>query len=286
LSVTAWTAKFNSGNASEWSQGGSGNVSYVTSSPTPYEGAYCGKSVCEAGSGTDFARWVKDDISVVAGDDIFWGYAIYIAPGFYALSRSSSTRLTTMDNFNVTESEDRVGLWIFSSANGHLHVNRHKEGTEDTSILDLGVAATVLPEGQWNYVEQRFKLSSTAGQAVTTVWINNTQVGHNTSSANLNSGFESPFGRFRGGIADISWTRSSDVTMYFDDFYIGTARRGSPFPGPVDSNVDARLKAVEAKVAALENKVVSLEAKAARDDKKLEEIETSAVTLGSRLRAL
>jgi hypothetical protein len=232
MSVTPWSATFSAQDDSEFSQGWTGALSggelYKTSSPAPPGGAsaYAHASI-NSGSGTGYSRWVRDNVSFDEGDDIYLGYYHYIETGFYAMSRSSSTRLCTIDNFNLTAFEDRFGLWIFRSSNPILSVQRHKEGSEDTSILDLGTASSVLPEGQWNLIEQRFKPHRTAGQAITTVWINGVEAGSNTTLANANSGAQFPLGRFRVGIADISWTRSAAVNMYFALPYIDTYRHSA-----------------------------------------------------------
>lgn len=282
MTVVPFVANFNSGDASEFiATGGGGSIdsngwgvlSYVTSNPTPYSGSTCAGSTVRAGSTTGFARWNCNSMNFVEGDEFYLGYALFIKAGFYPTAQTSSTRLCTVDNFNVTANEDRLGLWIYSDDS--VRVLKHKEGTGESTLINLGAGTSVLPEGQWHYIEQHFKMHHTDGSAISRIWINGVLKGSSTL-ANLQPNFESPFQRFRVGICDISWVRAADVTMYFDDAYIGPTKRGgtgSPDPSSLT------LSDLANKVSTLEARMAAVEASAARSDRKLEAVE--AVDLGS-----
>jgi hypothetical protein len=228
VTVTAWTASFEASDSSEWSGGTGGNVSYTSSAPAPApdSGSVAGVSVCETGTGTDFARWIKSDVEFDEGDSIFYGYYLWIPAGFYDMTRSSSTRLAAIDNFNVEATNtDRLGLWVASDDD--IVVNRQRDGVETTEILSVGAGQTYLPEDTWNLVEMQFVPHRTDGQAVIRVWVDAVLVGENTTVKNLHADASFPMGRFRGGITDISWNRASDVTMYTDGFYIDTYRHSA-----------------------------------------------------------
>lgn len=192
------------------------------------------------------------DEHLVAGDDFWFGAAIYLPIGFFA-DHTSYTDLMRVDSYVNDESEstpfpDRAEINFASWNDDELYVRAAQGGT----AVDLigPVSPSLLSEGVWHWVEIHVDLGSSDGSAYTELKIDGRSIG-SSSQPNLFAGAE-PLNRLRYGIVSTATAGSGTLTAYFDRASIGTSERG---PLPSASNtpllVDTGSEAAATLAAAL-----------------------------------
>jgi hypothetical protein len=163
---------------------------------------------------------------LVAGDDFWFGAAIYLPIGFYA-AHTSYTDLLRVDSYVNDESEstpyaDRAEINFASWNDDDLYV-RAARGSTDVSLIGP-IAPAQLPEGTWSWVEVHIDLSPTSGVARTELKIDGHLIG-SSARANLFVGAE-PLNRLRYGIVSTGTGGSGALTAFFDRASIGSSERG------------------------------------------------------------
>jgi hypothetical protein len=201
--------------------------------------AYSGGASLEVHTQSDpwcegsFARGIfkaNSNRHLVAGDNFWFGAAIYLPQGFYA-SHTGYTDLLRIDSYvnddgtNVPY-DDRAEINLASWSNDSLYVRAARGGAMRTLIGPI--SPTALPEGRWSWVEIHVKLGY-AGAAYTELKIDGASLGSSTT-ANLFGG-AAPFNRLRYGIVSTDSAGSGNLTAYFDRASISPTERGPLQPG-------------------------------------------------------
>ena len=160
---------------------------------------------------------------LVEGDELWLGVAIYLPPGFYD-AHTGYTDLIRIDSYVTDDSRstafaDRAEINFASWDNDELHV-RAARGSTSTDLIGP-MSPSVLPEGAWNWVELRLRLSSSDDAAFTELEINGVSQG-SSPVANLFSGAE-PLNRLRFGLVSSMAGGSGDLTAYFDRITVRNA---------------------------------------------------------------
>lgn len=189
---------------------------------------------------------------LVAGDDFWFGAAIYLPIGFYA-AHTAYTDLMRVDSYVNDESAstpfaNRAEINFASWDDDNLYVR----AARGASAVDLigPLSPQLLPEGAWHWVEIHVDLSSTAGAASTELKIDGRSIG-SSSRPNLFAGAE-PLNRLRYGIVSTGTGGSGELTAYFDRASIGESERGpvaSPSRNPL--LLDAGNEAAAARALAI-----------------------------------
>ena len=164
---------------------------------------------------------------VVSGDAFWFGAAVYLPVGFYG-AHTNYTDLLRVDSYvedNGTSNPDseRQSLNFASFSNDNLYVQADAPGGSTNTLIGP-LSPSVLPEGQWNWVEIRADLSTSTGTAYTELKINGASQG-SSPTANIFSGRDA-FNRFRYGLVSAGSSGSGDLTMYVDRASVHTSERG------------------------------------------------------------
>ncbi len=164
---------------------------------------------------------------LVSSDDFWFGAAIYLPTGFYS-AHTNYTDLLRVDSYvedNGTSNPEgeRQSINFASFGNDDLYVQAEAPGGS-TNTLVGPLAPSVLPEGQWSWVEIHADLSTTSGVAFTELKIDGVSRGSSTK-ANVFSGRDD-FNRFRYGLVSAGSNGSGDLTMYIDRASVHTSERG------------------------------------------------------------
>lgn len=147
-----------------------------------YTGAYALHLSYEGGSGSAYARAVleNDGGGFAEGDEFWAGAAIYLEPGYYA-DKGVYADILRLDSYvdddGTVRPASAAQYLAFASYRGsELYVDAAPERGDPTQLIGP-LPASVLPEGQWNWVELRIKVSATAGEAQTWLLINGSPYG-------------------------------------------------------------------------------------------------------------
>lgn len=187
--------------------------------------------------GGPYARGIfqaNGDEHLVAGDDFWFGAAIYLPIGFYA-DHTSYTDLMRVDSYVNDESQstpfaNRAEINFASWDDDELYV-RAAKGSTNVDLIGP-ISPQLLSEGAWHWVEIHVDLDSSTGLAYTELKIDGSTVG-SSSRQNLFAGAE-PLNRLRFGIVSTGTAGSGTLTAYFDRASIGASERG-PIPSPSKS---------------------------------------------------
>ncbi len=164
---------------------------------------------------------------VVSGDDFWFGGAIYLPAGFYS-AHTNYTDLLRVDSYvedNGTSNpeSERQSINFASFSNDDLYVQAEAPGGS-TNTLVGPLSPSILPEGQWSWIEIHADLSTSSGTAYTELKVDGVSQGSSTK-ANIFSGRDD-FNRFRYGFVSAGSSGSGDLTAYIDRASVHTSERG------------------------------------------------------------
>lgn len=190
-----------------------------------YEGAAAARASLPSGGGNKFARtlWGNSTgqsgaLNYGEGKDFTYGMALYLPTGFYANMQSYFVPMR-WDNYGVGN-VSRSGLAMY--ADGSMRLFRERDGIEGQVNL-LGSTTFRLAEGQWHWLEVRQKLSSTDGQAVNEVRVDDQLIGSSTTR----NYYGQPVSAIRYGIVAIDGGRQTlPLTLHYDRAVLGSGRLG------------------------------------------------------------
>jgi hypothetical protein len=197
--------------------------------------AYTGEASLAVHTGNDpqcggpYARGIfqaNGSDHLVAGDDFWFGAAIFLPTGFYA-AHTGYTDLLRVDSYVDDESEstpfaDRAEINFASWNDDDLYVRAAQGGNAVDLIGPL--SPRLLSEGTWHWVEVHVDLGASSGSAYTELKIDGRPIGSSTRP-NLFVGAE-PLNRLRYGIVSTGTAGSGDLTAYFDRASIGSEEQG------------------------------------------------------------
>lgn len=217
MSVPSLAAGLETGNLSEFTGSSTGGTGAVVAASTDraYQGSWALKAFV-TNDGYARGQW---NIACVQLDEIWYGCAVYLPPGFYA-AQQSQIDLIRWDNFDGVSPYVQGGLVIFKGDSRLRLMLFTQTPSASSELVDTG---TIIPEGRWVFIEARQKLSATPGVAVNEVWIDGRRIGESTL-ANLQAAGDQVT-RMRVGIVSTG-TQSNDLTVYADAIYIDAVRRG------------------------------------------------------------
>lgn len=176
-----------------------------------YAGSYVLK--CFVTDADAYARVIYNDVSVVQGDDVWWGCALFLPTGFYA-AQQSQTDIIRWDN--VTDKY--LGLTI---PNGDKLLKLVEINPSPQNELVVG---SRLPENRWHFIECRTKMHGTDGSAINELWVNGMMIGISTKK-NMPAGGVT-WTRLRAGIVATGSLQTNDSTLYVDAIYANAAKQG------------------------------------------------------------
>ncbi len=145
------------------------------------------------------------------GQDVRWGGAIYLEPGFYA-AKQGQIDLFRWDNFEQDSVRTERGGLVFHGDGRSLRLVRIRESEPDEqATLILGPET---PEGRWNWVEVRQRLSPQDGEAVNELWLNGSRVGASSQRNCIRA--DLIVSRYRVGLAATSSRQTKPITVLVD----------------------------------------------------------------------
>lgn len=161
--------------------------------------------------GYSYSR-VQEEVDWREGDDIWYGAAVYLEPGFNRAQGVGSVDILRWDNWAEHPDEaDHGGLAVLNE--GGLGLISEQLGVTEWELL---LGPYDLPEGEWVWLEVRQRFSSTDGEAINEVWMDGERLGANTD-ANY---FGRPITRHRVGIIGTPDPQPGELRMYVDHVVI------------------------------------------------------------------
>ncbi len=189
----------------------------VRSSTRAYAGTWSMHSTT-SGSGALYARGVfnNNGEGFKAGDDFWIGAAFFFEPGFWSTHSGylDLIRLDSYVNDDGTQRSNRQHLAFLSESNDNIYVRMETPGGAAPKSLIGPLSPSVLPEGQWNWVELHVVVNSKDGSAFTELKINGVSKGTSTLAnidATLPNWNRARFGVVAtgGGVQDLWFDRAS-----------------------------------------------------------------------------
>lgn len=232
LAVTPTTINFENGNTSNCTGGvntTAGNTSFETTNITAYEGSTSAKASYLGGSQNAYSRCVITT-SWVTGDDVWYGVAIYLPAGFTS-SMQNEVDLMRWDNYSLNSVSQDWGGLIMQNSDKQAHLKRFNAQGD---YVDLIAKPFTLPEGRWVWVEIHQKFSSTDGQAVNEIYVDNVLLGASTTA----NTYGREITRIRYGLVAIgAGSQTNPLSLYIDRATISTLKIGpvsnpTPIPAP------------------------------------------------------
>ncbi|MCW3014213.1 MAG: glycoside hydrolase family 5 [Solirubrobacterales bacterium] len=214
---------------SEFDQTNASTGSLTLDKSRAYDGVQSAKAVFNGGA-NGYSRGIQN-VDWQDGDDVWYGSAFYLPPGFKA-SMQGQVDLLRWDNFTVDETNtDRSGIILYNS-DKKARIMRQKLGVEEVPIA----APFDIPEGRWFYLEVHQHLSQ-GGGALSEVFLDGAKVASSTQPNTYGRGVS----RVRSGIVAINASQQkTPLTLWFDRVTVSTTQVGplggtpasSPAPAP------------------------------------------------------
>ena len=193
-----------------------GALTPVTAPPA-YDSTHAMMARYPGGGDIGYAR-VQAPVSWVDGDDVWYGAAYYLPPGFLRSVRDT-VDLMRWDNFaSHPRDTDHSGLTIWKD--GRLRLIKEEHGRRPYTVL---IEGDRLPEGRWVWLEVHQRFSARNGHALNEVYVDAVRVGR-SRSANY-------YGRqvqmLRYGIVAVGTpAQTSPLSLYLDRIVIGPCEVG------------------------------------------------------------
>lgn len=173
------------------------------------------------------------------GQEVRWGGAFYLPPGFYA-TKQGQIDIFRWDNFEQDEvTTDRGGL-VMQTGDHKLRLVRIKEGEPDIQVthnLTEGeeVIGPEIFEGRWYWPEVRQVLWHEDGLAENELWIDGVLIHSDTLKNSTRS--DLVVSRYRAGLAATSGTQSNAISLHVDRVASGPM----PMLGPLGRRCRLRI---------------------------------------------
>lgn len=199
-----------------------------------YTGAHALHLSYAGGSGSAYARAVlEDDAGGFAEGEEFWaGAAIYLKPGYYA-RKGVYADILRLDSYVydggvVRPARKAQYLALASYRDSELYVDAGPEGGSPTHLIGP-LPSTDLPEGRWNWVELRIRVSATPGRARTSLMINGSAFGSSALANRVPS--HANWNRLRVGLVSAGGSVGA-VSADVDRLSISSTELGPRAPAP------------------------------------------------------
>lgn len=180
-----------------------------------FRGSLSTRAQVRSPDGYSYSR-VQDAVHWQEGDDVWYGAAIYLEPGFKRAQGDGSVDILRWDNWAEHPREtDHGGLAVLST--GELGLISEQLGVTPWTML---LGPYDIPEGEWVWLEVRQRFSERDGEAINEVWMDGEQLGANLQ-ANY---FGRPITRHRVGIIGTPDPQPGELKLYLDHVVI--ARNG------------------------------------------------------------
>ncbi len=163
-----------------------------------------------------------------SGEEVWWGGAIYLEPGFYA-AKQGQIDLFRWDNFEQDElTTERSGV-VFQTGDKKIRLVRIKEDEPDeqhTFNLDgkEKVIGPTINEGRWYWVEVRQVLWHEDALAINELWIDGRKIAESSDRNCARS--DLVVSRLRIGLAATNGLQTNDIAVRADRIRSGATPVG------------------------------------------------------------
>ncbi|MEA2347522.1 MAG: Polysaccharide lyase [Thermoleophilaceae bacterium] len=205
------TALLENGGFSEFDQTNAAGGTLTNTTEAAYQGAHSAKASYTGAGENGYSRGIFN-ANYKDGDDLWYGAAYYLPPGFKA-SMQGQVDLLRWDNYTVDPNQtDRSGIAIYGS-DKKARLVRAKLGVEQVPL----VGPFDLPEGRWFYLEVHQRLGTK--NAVSEVYLDGKKVGSSTQA----NTYGRPVTRVRYGlVAMAAGVQTKPLSLWFDKATMGS----------------------------------------------------------------
>jgi len=213
-SVTATTASLDGNSFSEFTQTNALNGTLATTSTRAWSGSYSARATYSGGGDNGYSRGIWN-VQWEEGDDVWFGAAYYLPAGFHA-NIQGQVDLVRWDNWlSHPNDTDWGGVSIYGSDH-RARLLRFGAGRPNDTL----VGPFDLPEGRWFTLEVHQLRSSTAGNALSELYLDGTLVGRSTAANTYGRSAT----RIRYGVVAIAaGSQTKALELNFDSASMGGA---------------------------------------------------------------